>query len=424
MKRKRGLEFVDLRYKPKPTDLICLFRIDPKGRSVKRAANTVALESSVGTWTKVKTEKQYVNKLAAKVFSIKSKKVKIAYPSSLFEKGNAPNILSSIAGNIFGMKAVRNLRLEDISIPPKILRGFKGPKYGIRGIRKMLKIKRRPLLGTIIKPKLGLRTRDHAEVAYYSWLGGCDLVKDDENLASQKFNVFEERLARTLEKRNKVEEETGEKKAYLINVTAETKEMLKRSQLVEDLGGRYVMIDIVTAGFSALQTLREQGFRLAIHAHRAMHAAFTRNKKHGISMMVLADLARLIGVDQLHIGSVVGKLEGTLEEVSELGEEIEKQKVKETNIRLKQDWGRLKPVLAVSSGGLHPGHVPYLVKHLGKDIVIQMGGGLHGHPSGTIWGSRAARQAIDAVMKKKSLKEYAEEPEHKELKQALNFWKR
>ncbi len=307
-------------------------------------------------------------------------------------------------------------------MPREILRSFSGPKYGIEGIRKFMRIKKRPLLGTIIKPKLGLKTLDHVKVAYEAWLGGCDLVKDDENLASQKFNVFEERLARSLEACNKAEEETGEKKAYIVNVTAETKKMMKRAQLVEELGGKYIMIDIVTAGFSALQTLREADFKLAIHAHRAMHAAFTRNERHGISMMVLADIARLIGVDQLHIGTAVGKLKNNLEEVSELGEEIEKKTVKETKMRLSQNWGRVKSVLAVCSGGLHPGHVPYLIEHLGKDIVIQMGGGIHGHPSGSFRGARAARQAIEAVMNKKTLKEAA--GENMELKQALDFWKR
>jgi len=414
------LDFVNLKYRPKSSDLVCLFRVEPSRMSLRKAANTIALESSIGTWTDVSSSKRYVKKLRAKVFSIKKNKVKIAYPSELFERGNAPNILSSIAGNIFGMKAVKNLRLEDIKIPKNLLNSFSGPRFGIKGIRKMLKIKKRPLIGTIIKPKLGLKTKDHAKVAYQAWIGGCDLVKDDENLASQKFNVFEERLARTLEKRNKAEEETGEKKAYLINVTAETKEMMKRAQLVEDLGGKYVMIDIVTAGFSALQSLREAGFKLAIHAHRAMHAAFTRNKKHGISMMVLADLARLIGVDQLHIGTVVGKLEGSLEEISEIDEEVEKKKVKETKIRLAQNWGKIKPVLAVSSGGLHPGHVPFLIKHLGEDLVIQMGGGIHGHPGGTVAGARAARQAVDAVMKGINLKKYGER--FGELGIALRTW--
>ena len=179
-------------------------------------------------------------------------------------------------------------------------------------------IKKRPLVGTIVKPKLGLKTRDHADIAFQAWQGGCDLVKDDENLASQSFNEFEERLARSLEKANQAEEQTGEKKAYLVNVTAETKEMMMRAQLAEDLGCKYVMVDIVTAGFSALQTLREADFKMAIHGHRAMHAAFTRDEKHGISMMTLADFARIAGIDTLHIGTGIGKLEGGIKDIQEI----------------------------------------------------------------------------------------------------------
>jgi len=419
-KMKKEIEFVNLKYKPKKSDLVCLFRVEPNKVSVVKAANAIALESSIGTWTPVKSQKSYVDRIGAKVFSVKGKSVEIAYPNELFEKGNIPNILSSVAGNIFGMKIVKNLRLEDIKIPEGILDSFKGPKYGIKGIRDMLKVKERPLLGTIIKPKLGLKTKDHARVAYEAWYGGCDLVKDDENLASQKFNKFEERLARTLEMANKAEEQTGEKKGYLINVTAETKEMMRRAQLVEDLGGKFVMVDVITEGFGALQTLREADFNLAIHAHRAMHAALTRNKRHGISMMVLADLCRLIGVDTLHIGTVIGKLEGSLKEVSEIEEEIEGRIVKKSKERLAQNWRKIKPTLAVSSGGLHPGHVPYLMKHLGKDLVIQMGGGIHGHPKGTLRGAIAARQAIESCMRKESLKNYSKT--HLELRDALEFW--
>ena len=413
-------DFLNLKYKPSGKDLVCLFTVEPNKISIKQAAATVALESSVGTWTDVH-EKKYVNKLAAKVFSINKNKIKIAYPQELFEESNAPNILSSIAGNIFGMKAVNNLRLEDIQIPKQILNSFKGPKYGIKGIRKLMKIKKRPLVGTIVKPKLGLKTKDHTDLAFQSWQGGCDLVKDDENLSSQKFNKFENRLTKCLEAADKAKSQTGEEKAYLVNVTAETKQMLKRAQSVQDQGGKYIMIDIVTSGFSALQTLRNANLKPAIHAHRAMHAAFTRNKKHGMSMMVLADFARLIGVDQLHIGTVVGKLEGSLNEVSEISQEIEKKQVKETKNRLQQDWAKIKSTLSVSSGGLHPGHVPFLVKHLGNDLVIQMGGGIHGHPQGTLRGAIAARQAIQATIEKQSLKKYSEN--HLELKQALEYWK-
>jgi ribulose-bisphosphate carboxylase large chain len=417
--RKQKLDFVNLKYKPGAGDLVCLLKISPNKMSMEKAANTVALESSVGTWTKVSGQ-EYVKKLRAKVFSIKRKYIKIAYPDALFEKDNVPNILSSIAGNILGMKAVKTIRVEDVQFPKSILKSFKGPKYGIEGIRKMMKVKNRPLVGTIIKPKLGLNTEHHAQSAYESWKGGCDFVKDDENLASQKFNIFENRLTKTLEMADRAEQETGEKKAYLVNVTAETKEMIKRAQLVEQQGGKYIMIDILTAGWAALQTLREANFKMAIHAHRAMHAAFTRNPNQGISMFVIADFARLIGVDSLHIGTGIGKLEGNIKDIEELKEEIEKKKVKETKKHLSQEWGNIKPVLAVSSGGLHPGHVPYLIKHLGRDLVIQAGGGIHGHPFGTEAGAIAMRQAIDATLKKISLREYAKT--HVELEEALNAW--
>ena len=415
---EKKFEFIDLKYKPK-NDLTCLFRISPNRVSMQKAANTVALESSIGTWTKVKG-KDYVAKLRAKVFSIKGNWIKVAYPQELFEPDNVPNILSSIAGNILGMKVVKSIRLEDISFPKSILKSFAGPRYGIKGIRKMMGVKKRPLVGTIIKPKLGLNTKDHAQSAYESWIGGCDIVKDDENLASQKFNEFEKRLAKTLEMADKAEKETGEKKAYLVNVTAETKEMIKRAQLAEKQGNKYIMIDILTAGWAALQTLRESNFKMAIHAHRAMHAAFDRNPEHGISMMVISDFARLIGVDQIHIGTGIGKLEGDIKDIEDIAEEISMSEVKANQKRLSQKWFNIKSVFPVSSGGLHPGHVPFLIKHLGKDLVIQAGGGIHGHPSGTEAGAKAMRQAVDAVLKRKTLEKYSET--HKELKQALKQW--
>ena len=220
--KKQGddkLDFVKLSYKPTRKDLVCLFRVKPAdGLTVKQAANMVASESSIGTWTDVASSQKYVNALAAKVFEMAGNYVKIAYPIELFERNNVPDILSSIAGNVFGMKSIKGLRLEDVDFPKGILDSFKGPKYGIHGIRKMLGVKSRPLVGTIVKPKLGLKTKDHAQVAYDAWIGGCDLVKDDENLSSQKFNEFDKRAAKTLEMCDKASEETGEKKVYLITV--------------------------------------------------------------------------------------------------------------------------------------------------------------------------------------------------------------
>ena len=403
------VDFVDRSYKPKTTDVICNFYVEPEGISLIEAAGGVAAESSIGTWTELTTTKPYVEKLAARVFNIDGNNFQVAYPIGLFEPGNMPNILSSVAGNVFGLRALKNLRLNNIHLPRELVQSFRGPKYGVTGIRRLLNVQGRPLVGTIIKPKLGLKTEDHAKVAYDAWAGGCDIVKDDENLSSQRFNPFDDRVVETLEMRDRAEEESGEKKVYMANITSETEEMLKRAQFVKDHGGRYLMIDILTCGFSALQTVREQDFGLVIHAHRAGHAAFTKNPKHGISMKVIAKVARIIGVDQLHVGTVVGKMSETQEEVSENCE------------ALRTDMYGLKKVLPVASGGLHPGLVPALMEFFGKDFVIQAGGGIHGHTEGTVSGANAMRQAVDATMRGVSLKEYAES--HKELRAALEIWK-
>ncbi|MGA2385672.1 MAG: type III ribulose-bisphosphate carboxylase [Candidatus Bathyarchaeia archaeon] len=403
------LDFVDPAYKPKETDLTCTFYVEPEGISLQEAAGGVAAESSVGTWTELTTEKPYVKRLAAHVFSIDGNVIKIAYPIELFEPANMPNILSSVAGNVFGLKALKNLRLLDIQFPKNLLDSFKGPAFGIEGIRSLLKVPTRPLVGTIIKPKLGLNTRDHAKVAYDAWSGGCDVVKDDENLSSQSFNPFEERLTQTLEARDKAREETGERKVYMVNVTAETNVMLKRAEAVVAQGGEYIMVDILTTGWSALQTLRDQNLKLVIHAHRAGHAAFTKNQLHGIAMRPIATVARVIGVDQLHVGTVVGKMSETKAEVLE-------------NIdACKAPLGNLKPVLPVASGGLYPTLVPALLETFGNDVVIQAGGGIHGHPDGTMAGAKAMRQAVDAALEGVMLKEYAKT--HKELRAALEHWK-
>jgi len=402
------LDFVDLTYQPKETDLLCTFHVEPEGITLTEAAGGVAAESSVGTWTELTTEMPYVKRLAAHVYDIEGNSIKIAYPIELFEPANMPNILSSVAGNVFGLKALKNLRLLDMKLPKLLTESFKGPAYGLTGIRELLKIPERPLVGTIIKPKLGLSTKDHSRVAYEAWLGGCDIVKDDENLSSQKFNPFDDRLTQTLEGRDKAQSETGERKVYMVNITGDTNLMLERAQKVVDQGGEYIMIDILTCGWAALQTLRDQNFKLVIHAHRAGHAAFTKNTRHGISMRPIAVVARIIGVDQLHVGTVVGKMSETKTEVLD-------------NIdACKAELDGLKPVMPVASGGLYPQLVPALIDTFGNDVVIQAGGGVHGHPMGSIAGAKAMRQAVDAVLEDETLEEYAKK--HSELYHALKQW--
>ncbi len=405
----------------KTKNIIAAFRVE-SFLPLKKAAGEIAAESSIGTWTSVKTmKKEIFNNLSAKVIEIikvvgqdiepmaNSGRIKIAYPLELFEPGNIPQLLSSVAGNIFSMKKIIKLRLEDLEFPESYARNFKGPKFGIKGVRETAKAKERPLIGSIIKPKLGLSAKEHARVAYECFKGGADLVKDDENLTNQKFNLFKERVEKTLKAVRKAEKETNSPKIYAFNITAETNEMIKRAGFIKKSGGNCAMVDIITLGFGALQTLRNVNLGLIIHGHRAMHSTFTRNPHHGISMLVIAKLARLIGIDQLHTGTVVGKMEGGEEDVLAI------------NNFLLSEWYGLKPVLPIASGGLHPGLVPELVKILGKDVIINFGGGIHGHPDGTLAGARAARQAVEAAMKNIPLKKYAKE--HTELKRALEMWR-
>ncbi|MFH0956933.1 MAG: type III ribulose-bisphosphate carboxylase [Candidatus Aenigmatarchaeota archaeon] len=403
--------YVQLSYKPTERDVICDFCIEPgKGLSVGQAAEHVAAESSVGTWTDVAAMNQRIMKMAAKVFSVRGNSVRIAYPEELFEEGNMPQIMSSVAGNIFGMKQVENLRLNDIRFTENLVKSFPGPVHGIGGIRKLLRVDKRPLLGTIVKPKIGLNEKEHAKVAYEAWVGGLDIVKDDENLSSMKFNGFEKRVKETLKMRDKAEKETGERKVYMPNITAETKEMLRRAKFVKGCGGEYLMVDIVTLGWSALQTIRAENedLGMVLHAHRAGHAAFDRNPRHGISMLVISRISRLIGMDQLHVGTAsVGKM---VQEDDVLG--IEEA--------LTCGWSGKKKVFPVASGGLHPGMLPELVKRMGKDIIVQFGGGCHGHPEGTVAGAKAIRQALEAVMQGTDLKDYAKS--NHELSQALKKW--
>ncbi|MFW5902391.1 MAG: type III ribulose-bisphosphate carboxylase [archaeon] len=422
------MKFIDESYEPKEDDLRTVFRIEPgHGNIFKESASKVAMESSVGTWTDLSTINKRAERIKARVYELNEPYAKVAYPPELFELNNIPQIMSSIAGNIFGMKAVKNLRLVDLGIPKKMLDEYEGPRYGIKGVRKLMEVKSRPLMGTIVKPKLGLNHEKHAKVAEESWKGGCDIVKDDENVTNQLFNKFKDRLTETLESRDKAEDETGEKKVYMCNVTAPHNKMMERAEEIKSQGGRYLMVDVVTSGFSSLQELRNNGPDLVIHAHRAMHAAITRNKKHGITMQALGQLYRLIGVDQLHIGTAVGKMEGDKKEVKWIQENISKKEVTEYDTtmedmkkRLKQNWHDIKPVFPVSSGGLHPGIVHELMEFMGNNIIIQAGGGIHGHPDGSRTGARAMRQAIDAKMKETNPWEYSEEKE--ELKKALELW--
>lgn len=418
------LDFLNYNYKPSKSDLIALFYFEPaSGISKEEAMGRIASESSTGTWTTLFKMPPRMKKLQAVAYEVNGNFLKVAYPLDLWEKGNFPQLLSGIAGNIFGMKALDNLRLIDVSFPKEYLQSFKGPSLGIKGLQSYFKAKNRPLTGAVPKPKLGFSAKEHADIGFETWMGGFDLVKDDENLTSQKFNHFEERVKLMTKLRSKAEKLTGEKKDALINITAETEEMKKRAKILNNYGWKYAMIDVVVAGTAAVQTMRNVlgDYKMAIHAHRAMHASFDKNPKHGITMQFLAKSMRLIGVDQIHGGTAVGKLTGTKHEVQTIAETLREKIVKEDKFNLlDQNWHNIKPAFPVASGGLHPGLVPDVLKILGTDCGLLVSGGIHGHPQGTRAGARATMQAIEAFNEGISLEEKAKSSI--ELKQALDKW--
>nr|VDD89001.1 RuBisCO long chain, Form III-b [uncultured archaeon] len=419
-------DFIDLKYKPSKTELEVLFYFEPAtGITRDDAIGRIASESSTGTWTTLFKLPPRMKNLMATAYSVKGNFVKVAYPLDLWEPGNMPQLLSGIAGNIFGMKALKNLRLVDVSLPREYIKSFKGPALGIEGLRRYFKVYDRPLTGAVPKPKIGFSAEEHAKIGYETWLGGFELVKDDENLSSTKFNNFYKRVDLLTKLRDKAEKETGNMKDALLNITAETEEMKRRAKHLHNKGWKYAMIDVVTCGTSAVQTLREvlRDYDMAIHAHRAMHASFDRNPRHGISMQFLAKIMRLIGVEQIHSGTAVGKLVGSREEVKSIANTLRENKTKAyKNILLEQNWQNIKPAFPVSSGGVHPGLIPDEIDIYGKDFVLLVSGGIHGHPRGTRAGAMATMQAIEATNRGVSLEEFSKK--NKELREALEKWGR
>jgi ribulose-bisphosphate carboxylase large chain len=379
--------------------------------SWEAAASRVASESSNGTWAELQVEGS-VTDLSATACGIdeESGRVTVAYPDELFEDGSMPQVLSCIAGNIMGMKAVDRIRLLDCEWPERLATTFPGPQFGTAVRNEIFDAGDRPITATVPKPKVGLSTDQHAQVGYDAWTGGVDLLKDDENLTDQPFNPFEDRLVESLAQRDRAEDETGETKSYLLNVTAPGREMLERVDMAAEHGCEFVMVDVVTAGWAAVQQVRERcaDHGLAIHAHRAMHAAFDRVPTQGVSMRVIAQVARLCGVDHIHTGT------------ADLGKLANEDTVG-INEWLYSDLYGLNDVLPMASGGLHPGLVPELVSRVGTNVGIQAGGGIHGHPDGTHAGAKALRAAVEAVTEGVDIEAYAAE-HSPELAVALEKW--
>jgi ribulose-bisphosphate carboxylase large chain len=403
-------------YQPSETDLVVVFRITPQsGVDPEEAAAAVAGESSTATWTVVWTDRL----TACDLYRAKAYKVEavpntgpgtkteqqyfswIAYDLDLFEEGSIANLTASIIGNVFGFKAIKALRLEDMRVPVAYLKTFQGPATGIVVERERLDKFGRPLLGATTKPKLGLSGRNYGRVVYEALKGGLDFVKDDENINSQPFMHWRDRFLYCMEAVNRASAATGEVKGHYLNVTAGTMEdMYERADFAKSLGSAIVMIDLVI-GYTAIQSMAKWARRndMILHLHRAGNSTYSRQKNHGMNF--ICKWMRMAGVDHIHAGTVVGKLEGDPLMIKGFYDTLREPRTKaslEHGLFFDQDWASLRKVMPVASGGIHAGQMHQLIHYLGEDVVLQFGGGTIGHPQGIQAGATANRVALEAMI--------------------------
>lgn len=386
-------------------------------KSLEKITRNAASEQSTGLGTRSGFETGgLIETYGAKVVSVDSTEigdlnkgiVEIAYPIKNFGPV-IPMLLTTVAGNLFELAEIKNVKLLDLDIPPAYLSEFKGPKFGASGTRKTLGVFDRPLLGCVIKPCVGLEPETFAQAAYEASVGGVDFIKDDELISNPAYSPIEVRTSATMEALDRAEEETGEKTLYAVNVTDEVANIMGNAESAISNGATCLMINVIVTGFSALRMLAEdQSIKVPIHCHRDMFAAFARSPAHGISSQVVSKLARLCGADHLHAGSIDGKLFEDNDTVIKSSETMRRQ------------WGEIKPTLPVSSGGQNPCTVEHNFELLGNDFLILAGSGIFGHKDGATSGAKAMRQALNLAISGTALKDCP--VGDKELKTAIRQW--
>ncbi|MCK4965329.1 MAG: ribulose 1,5-bisphosphate carboxylase, partial [Dehalococcoidia bacterium] len=383
----------------------------------------LAVEQSTGTWVPVPGETPEMRcHHVAKVLGVyevpdfefavppsletRNWIIQVAYPEVNIGS-QIPMLLTSVIGNI---SMGGNIKLLDIRLTEKYVAGFKGPKFGIAGVREILDIPERPLLNNMIKPCTGYPLEVGADLFREAALGGCDIIKDDELIADASFNSVEGRVKRYMEIEKQVYEETGERTLYTVNITDKVPKVFENAKRAVELGCNALMINYLAVGVPVMQALAEDpAINVPILAHMDVAGAMYMSPLHGISShIVLGKLPRLAGADVVVIPAPYGKAP------------VIPDKFLNVARNLTFPLYNLKPTFPMPSGGITPSMVPQVMADLGKDIVIGSGGGIHAHPQGPIAGGKAFRQAIDAVMQGIPLTEHAQE--HPELKTVLEQW--
>jgi len=396
----------------------------PRGMNVNYLSRFAAIEQSTGTWVRVPAETAEVRKEhVARVLGVyemptyeyvipkdikeRTYFVQIGFPISNIKGDGIPMLLTSVIGNI---SLTHGLKLVDLAFPKAYLEDFKGPKFGIDGLRKLLKVPERPLLNNMVKPCTGHTCDVAADLVYQAAVGGCDVVKDDELIANPAFNTLEDRISAVMESIDRADSEKGEKTLYTINITSKFPEMFEYADKMVEMGANALMINYLTAGFEALRAVCEDpSIKVPVLGHMDFAGAYIGGEWTGLtSMLVLAKFPRMCGADTVVIPAPYGK--------AEILEEKYEQNLK----ALRYPFKHIKPTLPMPSGGITQGMVEKTMKEAGKDILIGSGGGIHSHPDGPIAGAKAFRQAIDAVMNGIEVKKAAKE--HEELGKALGVW--
>lgn len=399
--------------------------------SLEHAAMVIAGEQSSGTFVSVPGETDELKeRFGAQVLQIKPlgsvrapslpgwKPPRPAGAESEFRRGeivvsfplhnfgtSLPNLLATVAGNLYELQELSGIRLIDLELPPAFAERYPGPGFGVDGTRKLVQIYERPLIGTIVKPSIGLSTSDLRSVVRDLAIAGLDFIKDDELHADPPYAPLAERVPAVMAEIERVADQTGKKTMYAFNISGDVDHMLRAHDLVIKHGGTCVMISVNNVGIAALAHLRKH-CALPIHGHRNNFGAMSRHPFLGIGFTAYQKLFRLAGVDHLHVGGLDSKFYQTDEEVA--------QSITDCLTPLFGDY-RVMP--AISSAQWAGSAVKTYAETRTIDVIHLAGGGILGHPDGAAAGVSSMRQGWAAALAGTPLDEYA--ATHPELRAAI-----
>lgn len=320
-----------------------------------------------------------------------------------------PNVLATVAGNLFELKPFSGLKLLDVALPPAFLDAYQGPRFGVGGTRKLTGVYGRPVIGTILKPSVGMTPEETAEHARMLAEAGVDFIKDDELQADGPHCPFEQRATAVLRSLNDHTEKTGKRIMYAANITGEIDQMLHRHDLVVAAGGTCVMVSLNSIGLPALTMLRRHA-RVAIHGHRNGWGMLSRSHAMGMSFIAYQKFWRLAGIDHIHVNGLRNKF--CEEDASVIAS------ARECLTPMFAPPHKPCTVMPVFSSGQSARQVHDTYAALGSmDLIYACGGGILAHPAGPAAGVRSLLQAWEAAAGGIPAAKYA--TEHPELRAAL-----